>query len=114
MPPDMGALYLPIGLAMGPVPVSPSAPQGGRNPHDGTSSSRPFDSLPFTWDTPAPAAWGSASGSVALATPQVRISPALARAAKDGLLGAWATDNSALEPLAWIDNAEGNLVDGKG
>jgi hypothetical protein len=113
LPPESGALYRPTGLVTDPVVVSPSARQAGGNPYDGTYSSRPSASLAFTRDTLAPAAWGSASGSVALAMPQVRISPALARAVKDGLFEAWATENSALEPLPWIDNAEGNLVDGK-
>jgi DNA-binding beta-propeller fold protein YncE len=51
--------------------------------------------------TPALAIWTTTAGPVAAAIPDVPASPWRTHAAADLLFGAWPTDNSALEPLAW-------------
>jgi outer membrane protein assembly factor BamB len=84
-------------------------------PGDGNApgkASAPSDDRPVKSVAPAPAVGESAVGPVAPAALRAPIALALARAAKDRLFGAWAAEDSPLEPLAWSGTAQGDLVAG--
>jgi sugar lactone lactonase YvrE len=73
--------------------------------HDGnvlsglTASS---DRLPVNAVVPAPQVGAITAGPVAAATASLPVSPSRTRAAADTFFGAWATEISSLEPLAWL------------
>jgi hypothetical protein len=87
--------------------TSKSAPPGDWDA-SGTASA-PSDDRPVKSVASAPAVGESAAVPVAPSVLQAPIALALARAAKDRLFGAWAAENSSLEPLAWPGTVDGDL-----
>jgi DNA-binding beta-propeller fold protein YncE len=74
-------------------------------PHVGDalgSAALSSDPRPANAVTPAPAVWTITVDSVAAAIPSVAVSRSRMHAAADTLFGAWPTETSSLEPLAWF------------
>jgi WD40 repeat protein len=73
-------------------------------PHDGNalgSAALSSDPRPVNAVTPTPAVWTITADSVAAAIPNVPVSSSMTHAAADTLFGAWDTEISSLDPLAW-------------
>jgi sugar lactone lactonase YvrE len=80
-------------------------PEDGNVPGSAAFSS---DSRPANAVTPAPPVWAIIADSATGAIASAAVSHSRTHAAADTLFGAWPTDNSALEPVAWSGNLVGN------
>jgi WD40 repeat protein len=74
-------------------------------PDDGNaqrSAALSSDPRPANGVTAAPAVGTITADSLSAAIPSMPVSPSITHAAADTLFGSWATDNSPLEPPAWL------------
>jgi hypothetical protein len=93
------------GLADAAVLIGPVAIFGRSQDGDALGNAEPSsDGRSVNVVTPALAVWTTTAGPVAAAIPDVPASRRSTHAAADTLFGAWPTDDSALEPLAWSGN----------